>query len=369
MKNRIKYLNVLYHHAKVGLLVLQDDGKVAFQYDESWLKNGFSISPLSLPLTNGIFVPKSHTFDGLFGVFADSLPDSWGQLLLSRKLQRQGISYQSLNILEKLAFLTSDSLGALTYEPNYGFDNPRDTLDFDAIKKAFDDVQEDNPQDYDALYLLGGSSGGSRPKAHVRISDDDWIVKFPLRTDKQNVGKMEYDYNRAALKAGLIIPSFDLFPSKWNDGYFGEMRFDRNKNERIHVISVSGLLEVSHEYPSLDYLGLMKLTRKIAGMTEVYKVFRVMCFNVFAHNTDDHTKNFSFYYDKNKRNYMFSPSFDLTKGGMGKEHEMTVNKNGNPGLEDIYQVAKAVGLDEAWFKAEAQRIQNVVQDELKEYLS
>jgi DNA-binding phage protein len=66
---------------------------------------------------------------------------------------------------------------------------------------------------------------------------------------------------------------------------------------------------------------------------------------------------------------MFSPSFDLTKGGMGKEHEMTVNKNGNPGLEDIYQVAKAVGLDEAWFKAEAQRIQNVVQDELKEYLS
>lgn len=47
-----------------------------FEYEAEWMESGFSISPFSLPLRKEVFFPKSYEpFEGLFGVFADSLPD------------------------------------------------------------------------------------------------------------------------------------------------------------------------------------------------------------------------------------------------------------------------------------------------------
>lgn len=74
----------------VGTLALTANHKVAFSYSEEWLEHGLSVSPFSLPLKNEVFVPKKDYFDGLFGVFADSLPDAWGQLLLERLLKERG---------------------------------------------------------------------------------------------------------------------------------------------------------------------------------------------------------------------------------------------------------------------------------------
>lgn len=85
-------LNVFYDNRHVGTLALTSSHKVAFQYSEEWLRNGFSISPFSLPLEKKVFVPSEGYFDGLFGVFADSLPDNWGRLLLSRLLKERNIS-------------------------------------------------------------------------------------------------------------------------------------------------------------------------------------------------------------------------------------------------------------------------------------
>lgn len=82
-------LQVLYDGRLVGTLAMTADHKVAFQYSEEWLEYGFPISPFSLPMKNQVFVPNKDYFDGLFGVFADSLPDNWGRLLLSRLLQSQ----------------------------------------------------------------------------------------------------------------------------------------------------------------------------------------------------------------------------------------------------------------------------------------
>ena len=75
-------LQVYYGEILVGTLALTADYKAAFQYAQEWLENGFSISPFSLPLKNQVFVPTKDYFSGLFGVFADSLPDNWGRLLL-----------------------------------------------------------------------------------------------------------------------------------------------------------------------------------------------------------------------------------------------------------------------------------------------
>lgn len=96
MKQNKKRLDVLYKGKKVGTLALSEYRKVAFQYDDWWLEHGFSISPFSLPLKKEVFIPKKQEFEGLFGVFADSLPDNWGRLLLERFLKEHRLGQTSV---------------------------------------------------------------------------------------------------------------------------------------------------------------------------------------------------------------------------------------------------------------------------------
>ena len=86
-----KRLTVKYQGRVVGTLAETKSGYGAFQYDKEWLQNGFSISPFSLPLEDRVFVPRSDVFEGLFGVFSDSLPDGWGRLLVDRMLMARSI--------------------------------------------------------------------------------------------------------------------------------------------------------------------------------------------------------------------------------------------------------------------------------------
>ena len=84
--DKIKQLQVLYEGRTVGTMALYRKHLAAFQYSEEWIADGFSISPFSLPLGKKVFVPQTLPFDGIFGVFADSLPDGWGRLLVDRQL-------------------------------------------------------------------------------------------------------------------------------------------------------------------------------------------------------------------------------------------------------------------------------------------
>ena len=157
-------------------------------------------------------------------------------------------------------------------------------------------------------------------------------------------------------------------------GYFGIKRFDRtgkSVNDRIHMISVSGILETSHRIPNLDYDLLMKLTLQLTrSMDECLKLYRLMCFNVFAHNRDDHSKNFSYLYDEKQRNWYLSPAYDLTySNSIGGEHATTVHGNGvNPGMKDILQVAKEIGLGKEKAEKIARNIQECVHERLGEYI-
>ncbi len=145
------------------------------------------------------------------------------------------------------------------------------------------------------FFSKGGSSGSARPKVLTRVKNEDWIIKFPSYDD-ENIGKQEYDYALCARECGIDIEEVKLFPSKNCPGYFGTKRFDRKNGKKVHMMSASGLLETSHRIPNLDYDILMKLTLKLTGsMEECEKLYRLMCFNVFAHNRDDHSKNFSFF--------------------------------------------------------------------------
>ena len=111
-----KRLEVYCYGNLVGYLAETPDHMIAFQYSDSWLRNGFSISPLSLPLNSMVFVPPEkcrERFRGLFGVFADSLPDSWGEILLDRHLETLGIPAGDLSALDRLAYVGRSGMGAL----------------------------------------------------------------------------------------------------------------------------------------------------------------------------------------------------------------------------------------------------------------
>ena len=348
MIKNIKKLTVKYNDRTVGILAEVEEGKIAFQYDEKWVKNGFSVSPISLPLNREVYVNHKDTFEGLYGVFHDSLPDGWGELLVSRMLAKQGINYAELSPLTKLSIVSENGLGGLTYEPSQT-EKENVGYDLDALAKQAADVWEDGDAnaDLDTIYYLGGSSGGARPKAHIREGTEEWIVKFPCRIDSPEAGRKELEMNFAAKRCGIDVNECKLFPSKICGGYFGAKRFDRQDGNRLHMLSLSSVLETTHRVPNLDYMHLFQVISVICGdMNDLYEAFRRMCFNVFYENKDDHGKNFSFLYDEKRRMYCLSPAYDLTQTPNKPEHEMTVRGNGNPTEKDLIAVSKELNLSQ-----------------------
>ena len=366
----IKSLGVFYNNIKVGTLALLPNNLVAFEYDDKWIVDGFAVSPFSLPLIKKVFIPKIDPFEGLFGVFSDSLPDGWGKLLVDRMLASKGINSREINILNRLAIVGDSGMGALSYRPEHKFILQEDEKDYDKLALACKELLETNfSSDLDKLFMLGGSSGGARPKILTEIDGEEWIIKFPSSYDIKDIGEIEYLYSLCAKKCGIEMPETKLFPSKISKGYFGIKRFDRNeKNKRrIHMISVSALLETSHRLPNLDYDILMKLTLKLTNsFEEVEKMFRLMCFNIFAHNRDDHSKNFSFIYDEELKKWKLSPAYDLTFSySIGGEHATTVNGNGrNPDMKDILKVAENIGMKNENAKKNAEEIEKIVNKDL-----
>lgn len=348
--DKYKYLKVFYNDILVGTLAKTPERVVAFEYDLDWLNNGFSISPFSLPLIKKVFIPKYEPFDGLFGVFNDSLPDGWGRLLVDRLFLKNKINPTEIDNLNRLAVVQESGMGALTYKPEHRFQTENDVSNLDILAQECSKILESqNSDNLDELFQLGGSSGGARPKILTSIDNEDWIIKFPSSTDPKNIGEKEYQYSLCAKNCGINMTETKLFPSRICSGYFGVKRFDRQSNKKVHMISVSGLLETSHRLPNLDYNLLMKLTLELTrNYEDIEQLFRLMCFNVFAHNRDDHSKNFSFLYDDNKKEWHLSPAYDLTySSSFNGEHATTINGEGkNPNLDDILAVAKNIGLNE-----------------------
>ena len=373
----VKKVNVFYNGKLVGSIVRHQRYMTAFAYASEWLSNGFSINPFSLPLREEPFVAKQEPFDGLFDVFADSLPDGWGRLLVDRLLLKNKINPHSVGNLERLAIVGSSGMGALTYEPEYNISEKSGFDDLDKLAEECSLILSSEYNDnIDELFSLGGSSGGARPKILTEIDDEDWIIKFPASMDKTDIGLQEYKYSLCAKRCGINMSETRLFPSARCNGYFGTKRFDRMKtskdDKRIHMVSVSGLLETSHRIPNLDYIILGKLTLTLTkDYQELEKLFRLMCFNVFAHNRDDHSKNFSFIYLDDVKKWVLSPAYDLTYSySIGREHATTVAGNGkNPEMKDMLEVAKKLGMNLQLAKDIAEQVKICVDEDLDELIS
>ncbi len=337
----VEVLDVGMHGDQVGRLVMAPDYRAVFEYDPGWLARGFSISPFYLPLQKGAFTAKRDPFDGLFGVFNDSLPDGWGNLLLDRLLRKNGINPSSLSPVDRLSIIGSSGMGALTYYPENNIANQNGINDLDTLAAQVNEVlNNENTESLENLFQQGGSSGGARPKVLIQIDGDYWLVKFRSSSDPPNIGELEYNYSLLARRCGIEMPETRLFEGK----YFGVKRFDRIDNKQLHLHSASGLLYASHRFPSLDYVDLLKATMALTrNIEELTKVFRLMIFNVKIENMDDHAKNFSYLYKDNK--WQFAPAYDLLKSdGFNGQHITAIAGKGNPKFDDIMTVAKQVGI-------------------------
>lgn len=184
---------------------------------------------------------------------------------------------------------------------------------------------------------------------------------------------MEYEYTECARECGIEVPETRLFPSKKCPGYFGSKRFDREtvngRERKLHMASASALLEVSHRVPALDYNSLMALAWQLTRQAqEMEKLFALMCFNVFAHNRDDHSNNFAFLCEGGV--WRLSPAYDLTySNSIGGEHATTVAGEGrDPSLKDILAVGKKAGLKDKKAKEIAAEVQETVEKRLSKYL-
>lgn len=373
----IEKVDVFLAGEKVGTLAETLNHLAAFQYSQEWLEDGFSISPFSLPLENKVFVANQHPLDGLFGVFDDSLPDGWGKLLVDRMLQSYGIDPYKVNFLTRLAIVGSNGAGALEYHPSINIATSTTVSDLDTLAKDCAALlASKETQDLDALFAMGGSSGGARPKVFYTINGEEWIVKFPSSYDPPNIGEQEYNLALAAQECEIEIPEVRLMPSSRCSGYFATKRFDRKQNlngttSKVHMASVAALLETSHRIPNLDYSLLMRFTLKLTNsMDEVLRMFKLMVFNVFCGNRDDHSKNFTFLYT-NENRWILSPAYDLTtNAGIHGEHATTVNGKGkNITEQDMLEVAKEAGITRSQAGAIIDKIKSILSLRSASFLS
>jgi len=340
----------------------ESDRKIYFEYDPEFLNDPLWLSPFKLPPEPGLHEHRDLSYGPLFGLFDDSLPDGWGLLLMDRYFRKQGISPETLSPLDRLAYMGTRTMGALTYHPPAQTDNEQDAaLDLHSLARSAYRVLEGTAAEVlPQLRIAGGSPGGARPKVliglkdHSMISGADtlpdgytgWIVKFPSKQNDINDGRIEYAYSNMAKAAGLHMPATRLFTTLTGEAFFGVERFDRQQNRRLHVQTFGNLIHSNFRIPGCDYEQLMKITRVLTkNQTDVNAAFRLMVFNILAHNRDDHVKNFSFMLNENNE-WRLAPAYDLTfTYGPGGEHTMTVaGESRAPGRIHILRIAEGAGI-------------------------
>lgn len=332
-------LKVMYHGKLVGRLTMGTNSSCLFQYSREWLATGFSISPLKLPLKPDIFEANYMPFQGNFGVFEDCMPGGYGEYMLQKELEKQGVNYAALTPLQKLSIVGSSGMGALCYIPDNKITLPMQPVKLDKVQQAALDVLSGKSDEYAGrLYVDSGNSGGVRPKILLQEDGRNWMVKFRHIGDPMESGIIEFMYNQAAREAGITVPRFRLFDGR----YFGEERFDLSPDgERIHMVTASGLLNESINPPKMDYKTLLALTGYITqDHIEVEQQFRRMVFNYYAENFDDHARNFSFLYTDGR--WTISPAYDMTHDSPLGQHATTVGFKATPTDEDFIEAGASV---------------------------
>ena len=372
-------VSIKFSKINIELGELVSEGReIYFKYYTDFITKGLEISPIKLRLNTAINKAEVIPFEGLFGVFSDSLPDGWGKLLLDRSLTAKGVDITNMTMLDRLAFVGSKGMGALIYKPEID-DAIHKQFEFelDNIAKATNQIISGSSIEIlDELYILGSSSGGARPKIlvgynpktqHIIGTEKDlpsnyehWIIKFPALSDRPDIANIEYAYYKMAVDSGIEMSECKLFKGKTGQVYFGTKRFDRIGNNRLHMHSAAGMMHDDFRLSNLDYGHIMDCAFRLERDINAYeKILRLAAFNVFAHNRDDHSKNFSFLMDENGK-WKVAPAYDLTfsSSGHGMHSTMVSGESANPNKQHLMELANYFKIKNA--KSIIDQVQDIV---------
>ena len=336
----VQAVSVFLWGRRVGVLAHAYDAYSQFEYDPDFRRTGLEIAPLAMPLSRSLYVadefelPRRAQF-GLPGVFADSLPDSFGQRLIGKWMESHGVDLRDITPLDRLSYVGARGIGALTYEPEVRADRlPVSALDMRRLVEEARLVLNADLSKMDAddalreIIRVGTSAGGVQAKAVVgwRRSDgsflagdaalpsgyEHWIVKFSPKADP-DAGRREYDIYLKAVAAGVEMSESRLLEL---DGakHFMTRRFDRDGDRRFHVQSLAALQHLPPGGPRQLYsYDVLFDTADALGLDyeEREQLFRRMAFNVCINEIDDHTKNFSFMMMEDGV-WHLAPAYDLT---------------------------------------------------------
>lgn len=346
----------------------------AFEYDSAFLDKPLPVSPFVLPPIRRVIVRPRE--ERLWGVFEDSLPDSFGRKALARRMRALGI--EEASELDRLAVLGTRAMGALTYQPEAGPEGEvAKPIELSALAQESELLyQESTEKVLDALVAAAGTAGGARPKAVVgrtrdgRIWPDNgslpdgaslWIVKFH-GDDSIHSGIIEGLFNELAGKAGIHVPRSEVLKSADGRKYFAVERFDRTGKERWHMHTLGGLSSRSDFEPAeySELLGVAQhLTRSMRGVEECV---RRMIFNVAVGNRDDHDKNFAFLMNADGE-WEVSPAYDLTWADPRRKPEHTMllaGKGRGITRDDCWRVAQTAGITKRQFAAVHEEVVDAV---------
>lgn len=321
---------------------------------------GVPLSPFSIDMMANIIPGDPGEFDGLHGVFADSLPDGWGRMLVDREAEARGLRRSDLTPVDRLAVVGTSGMGALAYAPQADTREDRGDMDLallaDAAQRVLGEAREASLVDALELRAALGGSGGARPKIVCQLQENagdeallrpadappdpafgHWLVKFASGEDGPSAGAVEYAYALMARAAGIEMPQSRLVTARDGRRFFAIRRFDRDvvaldgraQLRRRHMLSASGALESEHRKYAFDYEALLTWVWQITKNAQaVEEAFRRAAFNVMAHNRDDHGRQHSALLDIDdygKWRWQFSPAYDLTPSeGPGGEHSLTI---------------------------------------------
>ena len=351
----------------VGIFNWDDRYGVArFEYDPSFVGRGLEPSPLTMPVREGRVYSFANlgreTFQGLPGMLADSLPDTYGRALFDKWLSLTG--HTSSNPIESLCFLGKRCMGALEFEPAIDVPNRKGTkFELDKLvevakealaeKASFSANLEDNKRTAIAEILrLGTSAGGQRAKAIIAYNKetgevrsgqveapagfDYYIIKLDGVSAKtgmretENYGRLEYSFYRLAKACGVEMSECSLVEENGR-AHFLTKRFDRLGGKKIHMLTLCGIahydyrLQGAYSYEqAFDVMRALRLS-----YAEARQMFRRMVFNVVVRNQDDHTKNISFTMGEDGK-WNLSPAYDMgyaynPHGVWTARHQMSIN--------------------------------------------
>jgi len=363
-------------------------GYYAFAYTEAFKASGVEPSPLHMPARGSrpyLFteLPEA-TYKRLPALLSDALPDDFGNALINRYMADHGIPANAVSPLDRLGYMSTRGMGALTFKPSRGPANRKPTsivlsnLVEQARKAVAGHIDDDDHANaaLRSIIEVGTSAGGARAKAVVAWNPDSgeiragqldapegfqhWLLKFDgMGLDSelgqsQQYGRIEYAYHLMARAAGLQMSDCRLLQENGR-AHFMTRRFDRGADSsRHHMQTLCAMSHLDYKRKGTNAYSQLFMAIRALGLPyeAMEEAFRRMAFNVLARNCDDHTKNFSFRLQQGQ-GWELAPAYDVTfahnpNGEWTNQHLMSVNGRFK-GFEraDLLQEAHRFGVGSA----------------------